>query len=447
MSNSITANEVAEKAKSPGTSFPASGTVYPKGGGAFVGEGTIQRTDDDFVLHLTFAVGAEAPEAAGGTYSLNDFWRFEGVIGANLPVIIEHLAPCGTRHWDNGITSQEYDTHTLLLLPVGLGKVPLRTLVKVLERLEFEVEANGGSLPKKLDFEVPDPPIVEPRQESEKASPYANGTWIHALVPNFPLIHKNGGTKFNEKNDFLGESSRSTADTFSGSFDGVEYGLVKRGEDLNAYLFLPAATSETVPVETHEKFLTAFLTGLAFATGQHCWPYRVIVRQNGKQLLDKLHAVRKLDRTTLGPFSERIGFNAAVGNIEWSFSDFLGKATRFFNATTALSEAAAKALWLLRAAGAKRIPGEITLSSLCVLLESLSGLMFTELNLESKDQAASFEQAKKETKDWLEKHPRISESGFTRLRNLVTSASLLRPADCAILVSRPEKGCRRYQVS
>ena len=130
------------------------------------------------------------------------------------------------------------------------------------------------------------------------------------------------------------------------------------------------------PVGNSEQLLTAFLTGLAFATGQHCWPYRVLIWRNGTQLLDKIRPLGKFDRTSLAPFSERIGFNAAVGSIQWNFADFLGKATRFFNTDSALSQGASKALWLVRAAGAKGMPGEITLSSLCVLLESLAVMMF-----------------------------------------------------------------------
>jgi hypothetical protein len=56
----------------------------------------------------------------------------------------------------------------------------------------------------------------------------------------------------------------------------------------------------------------------------------VTIRQHGAQLLDKLYVVRELDRTSLGPFSERIGFNAKVGQLEWEFAEFLGKAARFF---------------------------------------------------------------------------------------------------------------------
>jgi len=42
---------------------------------------------------------------------------------------------------------------------------------------------------------------------------------------------------------------------------------------------------------------------------------------------------------------------------------------------------------------------------------------------------ASFEDAKKEVNDWLDRHPRRSESGFCRLRNRVVSTGLVRPVD------------------
>jgi hypothetical protein len=62
-------------------------------------------------------------------------------------------------------------------------------------------------------------------------------------------------------------------------------------------------------------------------------------------------------------------------------------------------------------------------------LESLTGLVFSELKLAASAEMASFEEAKSEVKAWLESHPRISDAGFSRLRNLVGSALLLRPAD------------------
>lgn len=436
----VSADDFAEKMKTLGASFRVTGTVYPKHGGKFIGEGTITRTEDRFRLHLTFPPGGEAPAMRGGIYSRDDFWRFEGLIADNLPVVVKHLDPGGTRYWSNGITAQEYEVDTLLLRPVGLDKpTPSRKTHRMWRRVISVIRNLLDRLKKRMGVDGPPPDHVDlgvsgsvQIQESEsppKPSPYATGTWIHALILDFPLIHQNGGTEFKEQNDFLGESSRSTADTFSGSFDGVQYGLVKRGDDLNVYLFLAGAVEKKAPVGNNEQLLTAFLTGLAFATGQHCWPYRVLIRRNGTQLLDKIRPLGKFDRTSLAPFSERIGFNAAVGSIEWNFADFLGKATRFFNTDSALSQAASKALWLVRAAGAKRTPGEITLSSLCVLLESLAVMMFEELSLESKEEAASFEEAKREVKGWLEQHARIAESGFSRLRNLVGSASLLRPVD------------------
>jgi hypothetical protein len=436
----VSGDDFAEKMKTVGASFRVAGIVYPKEGGKFNGEGTIIRTEDSFCVHLTFPPGGEAPAWRGGIYSRDDFWRFEGLIADNLPVVAEHLDPGGTRYWSNGITAQEYEAHTLLLRSVDLDKpTPSRktygmwrrvisAIRNLLDRLKKRIGGDGPP-PDHVDLGVSGPVQIQESERRLKPSRYATGTWIHALVLDFPLIHQNGGTEFKEQNDFLGESSRSTADTFSGSFDGVQYGLVKRGDDLNVYLFLAGPVDKSASVGNNEQLLTAFLTGLAFATGQHCWPYRVLIWRNGTQLLDKIRPLGKFDRTSLAPFSERIGFNAAVGSIEWDFADFLGKATRFFSTDSALSQGASKALWLVRAAGAKGIPGQITLSSLCVLLESLAVMMFEELSLESKEERASFEQAKKEVKRWLERHPRSAEPGFSRLRNLVVSASFLRPID------------------
>ena len=461
----FTADEVAEEFRVVGSSLPVSGTVYPKHGGAFLGEGTIRRTEDDFVLHLTFAVGEEAPAAEGGTYRRDDFWRFEGVIGANLPIVAEYLAPGGTRHWTNGITSQEYDTHTIKVGPVGFDKLPVKELANLIERLESEVQANDGRLPESFSWKTnktegieqtaataPEPTAttaadssasppsgatspaggewtLSAAQEQQKPSPYADGTWIHALITNFPLIHTNGGSEFIEKNKFLGESSRSSADTFSGTFEGVEFGLVRRGEDLNVYLFLPRQTDETIPVEKHERLLTSFLTGLAFAAGQHCWPYRVTILQNGAQLLDELHAVQKLERTSLAPFSERIGFNAATGQIEWKFEEFLGKATQFFQLGSELSEAASQALWLLRSSNGKSVPGEIRLTSLCVLLESLTNMIFDDKELTSTQNAASFEQARSELLNWIKEKNPEDGGGLQRFQNMIASAGLDRAKD------------------
>jgi hypothetical protein len=155
----------------------------------------------------------------------------------------------------------------------------------------------------------------------------------------------------------------------------------------------------------------------------------VTIRRNGAQLLDKLHAVRKLDRTTLAPFSERIGFNAAVGQIDWQFGDFLGKATQFFNSGSELSEAASQALWLLRSADAKNVPGEITLMSLCVLLESLAALIFDDKKLSSTQDATAFEEARAELLKWIEDKEPQDGSGLQRFQNMIRSARLERAKD------------------
>ena len=131
----VSADDFAEKMKASGTSFRVTGIVYPKEGAKFYGEGTIIRTEDSFCVHLTFPTGGEAPAPRGGIYSRDDFWRFEGLIADNLPVVVEHLDPGGTRYWSNGITSQEYQADTLLLRPV----------VSISQRLHARPTGYGGA--------------------------------------------------------------------------------------------------------------------------------------------------------------------------------------------------------------------------------------------------------------------------------------------------------------
>ncbi len=429
MSESITAKQFAEGIRTIGAKFPLNGTVKTKDGAEFSGSGTIVRTKDSFVLHVTFPVGGEPPKSEGGIFTLDDCWTFEGTIGIDLRLSVEHLAPWGTTHWTNGVTSRDFETHTLTLPAPGYDNLPIRQVSALLEATQKLADENGGEVPVDFNITVPALTPVDPSSETEKPSPYSNGVWIHALVPDFPLIHTNGGTEFIEKNDFLGELTRSTADTFSGSFERVSFGLVRREKDLNIYLYLPNLIDEAISIQTHEQFLTAFLTGLAFATGQNCWPYHVTIRQNGRLLIDKLHAVRKTDRSSLAPFSERIGFNAKVGQIEWEFAAFLGKAAQFFNSKSEISEAASQALWLLRSADAKNVPDEITLMSLCVLLESLAGMIYEEKGLSSAQDSASFEKAREELLAWIKEKEPTDGSALQRFQNMISSAQLERAKD------------------
>jgi hypothetical protein len=429
MSESITTKEFADGIRTIGVKFSINGIVTTKMGAEFAGSGTVTRTRDSFVLHITFPVGGEPPKSETGTFTSEDCWSFEGTIGINLNLSVQHLAPWGTTHWNNGVTSRVFETHTLSLPASGFDAFPTRPLSAKVDPIQTPEGKTDGEPPSDINTEILPPSPIKEALEEEKPSPYSNGVWIHAYIPDFPLIHTNGGTVFVEKNDFLGVSTRGTTDTFSGSFDQFKIGLVRRDDDLNVYLYLPHTTDETISAQTHEQFLTAFLTGLAFATGQHCWPFQVTIRQNGTLLVDKLHAVRKLDRSSLAPFSERIGFNAAVGQIEWQFADFLGKATSFFNSKTELSKAASRALWLLRSADAKNVPSEITLMSLCVLLESLTGLIFDANQLSSTQDATSFEETRTELLKWIEeKNPRDG-SGLQRFQNIITSARLERAKD------------------
>src|SRR4029453_13821300 len=103
-------------------------------------------------LHLMFRVGAEAPQPKGRTFTRDDFWRFEGVIGATLPLVVEHLAPLGTRHWNKGVTSQEYHVHTIRIDLVRLAQSPVRK-VSASSASAVNLKENDDKLPESFDWE------------------------------------------------------------------------------------------------------------------------------------------------------------------------------------------------------------------------------------------------------------------------------------------------------
>lgn len=171
----ISRDKLAEKLIVLNNKASTKGTVYPKSGGAFYGEGELRRDESDFSLKLTFPPNGEAPAADLQIYTQDDFWRFEGE-SEGIHIKIEGLCPIGVRSVSNGITSQEYTAHAISFTPTDSDKMTIQDLHRL-----------SGA------------PESETVSESEKPSPFAKGVWIHARILNFPLIHFNGGTNIAEK--------------------------------------------------------------------------------------------------------------------------------------------------------------------------------------------------------------------------------------------------------
>lgn len=389
--------------------IPIRGKLFPKQGGEFYGEGEIRKETSDFLITLSFRHDGEPPLLELKIITQNDSWKFEGEIDG-IRVQTDSLSPMVNRSLTRDWVSREFRAGVIAIEPADSDKMRIGEILELI----------GTKQPADAEKQM---------RENEKPSPYSEGVWIQAKIREFPLLHFNGGTEVIEENDFLGKTSRSTADTFSGKSPEIQYGLIQKDGNLSVYLFWKAYVTQDFVLSNYESKLRAFLAGLAFATGQECWPSQVTVRVDGAVISDKVFAIRQTKRTPLAPFSERISFNSRAGKIQWNFESYLNEAYSFFERRTSLSQMALQALWLLRASNAAGTPQQITLMALCVLLESLSSSIFDSLNLEPNSEREQFDDAKREILAWLDANPNLEKIGYSRLRNCIKSAAPLRPAD------------------
>ena len=191
-----------------------------------------------------------------------------------------------------------------------------------------------------------------------------------AILPNFKLIDKNGGTKFSEENDFLGADGHSALDTFSGALSGWTFGLIQRGPDLHVH-FRSASEDPQRDNERDWRHFQAFLDTLAFLHGQHAWPLVVEHRCDTRLILDRMQMVGLIHRIPHTSFSETLAHNAKLGRLQWNFGTPINKLYEFLTSEKAGVDEARHAMYLLREACADGVPSRIRLLSLCSLLESL----------------------------------------------------------------------------
>jgi hypothetical protein len=255
---------------------------------------------------------------------------------------------------------------------------------------------------------------------AENASPPANVlVTFHAILPGFKLIERNAGTETKSNNAFLGESTRSTSDTFHGEMQGWKYGLIERDGDLHVYL-TSKQDRESLGAEHDDRLLQAFLQALAFTHAQHAWPFSVEHRRDSKLVTDRIQLNEDVADSPHAPFTERLAFNNAVKKLTWKFEDALELAYIFFSSDSKLARESENLLYIFREATAKGIPKRITLLSLCSLLESLVRLIYEEQIASQKAiETDSFQRVKKEICEELIKK---NQPPYKRLAGILSNA-------------------------
>ncbi|MHB9008007.1 MAG: hypothetical protein ACYDC1_13860, partial [Limisphaerales bacterium] len=207
---------------------------------------------------------------------------------------------------------------------------------------------------------------------------------------------RNAGTETKRKNDFLGESSQSTLDTFHGQMAAWEYGLVERDGDMHVHLVSnPEHQSQG---EDHDwRLFRAFLNALAFTHAKHAWPFSVEHRRDGQLITDRVHLHEDVADSPHAPFSKALAFNDLTNHLKSSFGVALEHAYTFFSGDALLAREVGTILYIFREGTGRGIPKRIALLSLCSLFEGLVRAVHEEqVAPRNADATAEFQRVKNE---------------------------------------------------
>ena len=350
-----------ERVRSGSASFRVDDVSIRFPGTEISGDGTLDLTDRGFELHLRLTENAIRPEHKGGVLTQADTGVMRGLIDHDLRFEAKNVFPSFHYSTHNGRTAMRYRIDAIELAPVGVDAQTydqIQRSLAQLESAEAESDADEGI-------------------SSEKES-HASNVTFSGLLLGFKLIARNAGTKITEENPFFGESTSITQDTQCGDLSQKwEYGLIKRGEDIEFQLRLKDGAKSIDPSDDL-KALQALMEAIAFIHGQHAWPFTLEFRRDHKLITDRVRPPKVALSSVHRPFNERIWFNSVVGNVQWNFNTALGKAFSFLSAPNELTAEVTRLLFLIREAAGGETHTTITNIAMCSLLDSAVNLVFEQ---------------------------------------------------------------------
>lgn len=346
------ADKFAEVVRGGGDKLRVDNVVLEAGDARLRGRGLLSIGRDRLEIDLTLS--AKGLPAHNRVITKKDFWRMSGVIADGLPFRCDNVSPGGTMRIANGILSITRRLHPIELVIEPLNSPKAKRRRRVHERL----------LGLKPSSKSPD-----------------NSFQFEATIVECPLPAANGGTKTAWNNDFLGESSSSSLDTFCGEVKTARYALIRarNGTDLEIYFRSKEGFGNGDDTADWRKFRT-FLAAFGFASGVHPWPFHIKYSRGWHRISESIRAARKPSKTTMSAMSEAIGFNRPD-----EFGRAIKSAAEFLEPETKLNKQLTHLLFLFREAGKDSIDLEIKTLACCALLESLIRLIFEEVCLTRSD--------------------------------------------------------------
>ena len=336
--------------------FRVDDIVITHDAGQIKGKGMLEAGNGRFRLNVILNEGFGAPETKTGIKVEREFWNIAGKIEDQLDFRMRGLSGGSSLNYVFGQPTKSFMNFSvghLELAPMGFESLTSSEVEQLLD------QASGNPSPG-----------AEPVAQTVNIK-------FFAVLPNFKLVEKNGGTETKCKNDFLGESGQSSRDTFKGELPGWDYGLVERDGDLHVY-FNSKPEHRSEGQEHDWRLFYAFLNALAFTHGQHFWPFEVQHSRDGKLVTHRISLHKGIAKSPHAPFTEQLSFDNQMKHLTWSFGDALNCAFKFFNSESQLARETETVLYTFREATASGVPKRIALLTLCSLFESLIRAIYEE---------------------------------------------------------------------
>jgi hypothetical protein len=391
--------EFLKAVRQGGAKLRADNIVVTTDAGQLQGKGLLEVADGRFRLHVSLTAGVPSPELPQGIKVQREFWLVQGMVEDEIGFSLRSLPSNFSRNYTFGLPDRstlEFSAGHIELAPTGFDCLTSEQVVELQRQATGQAAVGAGAAP-----------------------PQNVKVVFQAVLPDFKVMEHNGGTETKRKNDFLGESSQSSLDTFHGEMGGWEYGLVERDGDLHVH-FLSKPEHESLGEDHDWRLFRALLNALAFTHAQHAWPFSVEHRRDGKLITDRIQLNEDVADSPHAPFSERLAFNNLTQSLSWKFGEVLEKAYRYFSSDSKVAREVDALLYIFREATARGIPKRIALLSLCSLLESLVRVIYEEeIAPKRAIEAAEFQEVRKETCEDLNKRERPA---YKRLAAILANA-------------------------
>ncbi|SRR6266498_3083333 len=351
----MTTDEFAALARSGSGKVRVTNVLLHAEGKKVRGHGLLEITPTQLGLRLEVNRKTAMPRSQKNIWGPKDFWSLSGTIEGDLRFTCDRVSPAGrTDRVKTGKAAQT--TQVLHLSHVELQIAGWDNLTDAQKR-----KAVGLAAVKRAKF----PSVI-----------------FEAVLVGCPRVFVNAGTDTTIKNDFLGKSTSSSADTFIDRAKDYDFALINEGDDLRVHLRSKQGFRSTSEEDDLRRF-RALLDAVGFTHGVHAWPFRILHWRDGQTVLDQIHAPQRVPTSPHAPFQYGVGLTPGR-NKRGTRNSPVRIAARFFETQTEISPKVSRLLFFSRSSTAEKVDLRIRTLPLCSLFEGVVNLLFDHLKLEDE---------------------------------------------------------------